>query len=380
MTPSLPHIVQPRSGRPSSGPQSSAGTKSVHTEHDRDDHVMSGQLSNTPRPAGAALRLGTRRSALAMAQSGMVAEAVAAATGRPVELVEITTYGDTSREHLAQIGGTGVFVSALRDALLDGSVDFAVHSLKDLPTAEPDGLRLAAVPLREDPRDALVARDGLGLEELVEKCAHGDRPARIGTGSPRRAAQLNAWAAARGVDLETVAIRGNVDTRIGFVRSGELDAVVLAAAGLSRLGRLAEATEIIADTVMLPAPGQGALAIECRAADAELVSALAVLDDAPTRAAVTAERVLLAALEAGCSAPVGALAVVRRGAAGQEAEELHLRALVGTVDGASVVQLSTTGAFAPGAASEPGAAALGRELAERMLAAGAAGLMGERVK
>ena len=347
---------------------------------------MSGQLS-TAAPSetgtsGPPLRLGTRRSALATAQSGQVAEAVSDATGRRVELVEITTYGDTSREHLAQIGGTGVFVSALRDALLAGTIDFAVHSLKDLPTAAPQGLALAAVPPREDARDALVARDGLTLEELVEKHSSGPAKARIGTGSPRRMAQLNAWAAANGVELETVPIRGNVDTRIGYVRSGELDAVVLAAAGLTRLGRLGDATQILDSTLMLPAPGQGALAIECRADDAELVAALAVLDDRSTRAAVTAERALLAALEAGCSAPVGALAEVQRRTAGSNgpADELFLRALVGTVDGSSVVQLSATGAFGPEAASEQAAAALGRELAARMLAEGAAGLMGERAK
>ncbi|WP_370099464.1 hydroxymethylbilane synthase [Streptacidiphilus sp. MAP12-20] len=318
------------------------------------------------------LRLGTRRSALAMAQSGMIADAVTELTGRQVELVEITTYGDTSREALAQIGGTGVFVSALRDALLAGTIDFAVHSLKDLPTAAPEGLVLAAVPPREDPRDALVARDGLTLAELLEK---GDehRPARIGTGSPRRMAQLNAWAAAQGLAIETVAIRGNVDTRIGYVRSGELDAVILAAAGLSRLGRLAEATEILGADVMLPAPGQGALAVECAATSTELAAALAGLDDAPTRAAITAERTLLAALEAGCSAPVGALAVPTTGpTATGEADEMELRALVGTVDGATVVQMSATGHGAPDE--------LGRGLAAQLLAAGAAGLMGERSK
>ncbi|MFC9014893.1 hydroxymethylbilane synthase, partial [Streptomyces albidoflavus] len=172
-----------------------------------------------------ALRLGTRRSKLAMAQSGQVADAVHQLTGRPVELVEITTYGDTSREHLAQIGGTGVFVAALREALVRGEVDFAVHSLKDLPTAQPDELVLAAVPPREDPRDVLIARDGLRFEELPEG-------ARVGTGSPRRMAQLNAYARGHRMAIETVPIRGNIDTRIGFVRSGELDAVVLAAAGL----------------------------------------------------------------------------------------------------------------------------------------------------
>lgn len=197
-----------------------------------------------------ALRLGTRRSKLAMAQSGMIAEAVQQITGRAVELVEITTYGDTSREHLAQIGGTGVFVTALRDALVRGEVDFAVHSLKDLPTAQPDDLVLAAIPVREDPRDVLVARDGLTFEQLPDG-------ARVGTGSPRRMAQLNAYARSHGLRIETVPIRGNIDTRVGYVRSGELDAVVLAAAGLNRIGRGAEVTDFLPTDTILPAPGQG---------------------------------------------------------------------------------------------------------------------------
>ncbi|WP_433399239.1 hydroxymethylbilane synthase [Streptomyces sp. CA-146814] len=314
----------------------------------------------------APLRLGTRRSKLAMAQSGLVAEAVREVTGRAVELVEITTYGDTSREHLAQIGGTGVFVAALREALLRGEVDFAVHSLKDLPTSQPDELVLAAVPQREDPRDALVARDGLTFEQLPDG-------ARIGTGSPRRMAQLNAYARSHGLRIETVPIRGNVDTRIGFVRDGELDAVVLAAAGLSRLGRTAEVTDFLPVDTVLPAPGQGALAIECAATSADLAAALAELDDPYTRAAVTAERALLAALEAGCSAPVGALADLL--VDGQAVNELRLRGVVGTTDGSSLVQLSTTG---PVPTSHDDAAALGRELAAEMLAKGAAGLMGER--
>ncbi|MER5276000.1 hydroxymethylbilane synthase [Streptomyces sp. NPDC087901] len=323
---------------------------------------------NSPLGAGATkpLRLGTRRSKLAMAQSGLVADAVSEVTGRAVELVEITTYGDTSREHLAQIGGTGVFVAALRDALLRGEVDFAVHSLKDLPTTPHEGLVLAAVPVREDPRDALVARDGLTFEQLPSG-------ARIGTGSPRRMAQLNAYARSHGLDIETVPIRGNVDTRIGFVRSGELDAVVLAAAGLSRLGRSGEVTDFLSVDTVLPAPGQGALAIECAASSADLAAALAELDDPYTRAAVTAERALLAALEAGCSAPVGALADLL--ADGQAVNELRLRGVVGSTDGSSLVQLSTTG---PVPTSHDDAAALGRELAAEMLAKGAAGLMGER--
>ncbi len=315
--------------------------------------------------SAAPLRLGTRRSALAMAQSGMVADQVRAVTGREVELVEITTYGDVSKEALARIGGTGVFVSALRDALLAGEIDFAVHSLKDLPTAAPEGLVLAAIPVREDPRDALVARDGLIFAALPPG-------AKVGTGSPRRMAQLNAWARSHRLNIETVPIRGNVDTRIGYVTSGKLDAVVLAAAGLNRIGRLAEASELIDVDIVLPAPGQGALAVECAASEPELAAQLAELDDPDTRVAVTAERSLLAALEAGCSAPVGALADL---VADGQATELRLRGVVGTTDGTSLVQMSTTG---PVPASDDEARALGRELAVEMLAKGAAGLMGER--
>ncbi|MFG3251977.1 hydroxymethylbilane synthase [Streptomyces sp. NPDC048172] len=321
-----------------------------------------------------ALRLGTRRSTLAMAQSGLVADEVRQLTGRPVELVEITTYGDTSREHLTQIGGTGVFVNALRDALRDGEIDFAVHSLKDLPTAQPEEFTLAAVPARADVRDALVARDGLGFQELIRDGA--PRVARIGTGSPRRMSQLHAWARTFGVEIETVPIRGNIDTRIGYVRSGELDAVVLAAAGLQRVGRLAEATELISPDAVLPAPGQGALAVECAASDAHLAAQLAELDDPYTRAAVTAERTLLAALEAGCSAPVGALADLL--AEEQVVTEMRLRGVVGTTDGATLVQLSTTGPVPASDGDEAAPQRMGRELADEMLAKGAAGLMGER--
>lgn len=315
---------------------------------------------------GQALRLGTRRSKLAMAQSRQVADAVSQVTGRSVELVEITTYGDTSREQLAQIGGTGVFVTALRDALLSGEVDFAVHSLKDLPTAQPDDLVLAAIPVREDPRDVLIARDGRTFAQLPDG-------ARLGTGSPRRMAQLNAYARDHGMTIETVPIRGNVDTRIGYVRSGELDGVVLAAAGMKRIGRIEEVTDFLPVDTILPAPGQGALAIECAADNADLVAALAELDDPFTRAAVTAERSLLAALEAGCSAPVGALADLL--ADGQIVKEMRLRGVVGTTDGSTLVQLSTTG---PVPETHDQAMALGRELAAEMLAKGAAGLMGER--
>ena len=310
----------------------------------------------------AALRLGTRRSALATDQSERVAADLTARTGRAVELVPVTTYGDTSREALAQIGGTGVFVSALRDALLAGDVDLAVHSLKDLPTADADGILLAAVPPREDPRDVLVARDGLGLAELPAG-------SRVGTGSPRRAAQLRAL----GLGLEVVAVRGNVDTRLRLVEDGEVDAVVLARAGLARLGRLDAVTEAIDPLQMLPAPGQGALAIECRSphdpGSTEIADLLHVLDDAATRHVVTAERTLLAVLEAGCSAPVGALG---EAADGEHHPELYLRAVVSSADGWASVRLSATGPLDE-------AARIGRDLAADLLAEGAADLMWERV-
>jgi len=300
----------------------------------------------------AALRLGTRRSALALAQSRLVADAVTAATGRAVELVEVTTAGDLSEQPLTQIGGTGVFVSALREAVLAGAVDLAVHSLKDLPVGPAEGLRLAAVPERADPRDLLVSRDGLRLADLPVG-------ARVGTGSPRRAGQLRA---AR-PDLAVVDVRGNVDTRIGQVRAGRLDAVVLAVAGLSRLGRLDEATEVLDADVMLPAPGQGALAVECRS-DTDLNGLLAVLEHPPTRTAVTAERALLGALQAGCSAPVGALAELVP-AAGEELGSGHLtglrlRVAVGEPSG-QVLRRSISGSV-----SDPDG--LGRGLAERVLA------------
>jgi hydroxymethylbilane synthase len=300
------------------------------------------------------LRLGTRASALATTQSGHVADLVRERLGREVELVEVSTEGDVNRAPLASMGGTGVFVSALRDALLDGRVDFAVHSLKDLPTTPADGIALAAIPLREDPRDVVVARDGLTLGELPVG-------SRLGTGSPRRVSQL----AALGLGLELQGIRGNVDTRIRKVREGEVDAVVLARAGLARLGRLDEVTEVLDPLQMLPAPGQGALAIECRSDDADLVASLAQLDDPATRAAVTAERAVLSTLEAGCSAPLGALAEVVEG---EDGEELWLRAVALSEDGALSVRMSATGPVTE-------AVRLGTRLAGDMLDEGAADLM-----
>ncbi|HET9167862.1 MAG TPA: hydroxymethylbilane synthase [Actinospica sp.] len=305
------------------------------------------------------LRLGTRRSLLAMTQSGMVADAVAAATGHAVELVEISTYGDTSQatnEPITQIGGTGIFVNALREALLRGEVDFVVHSLKDLPTAAAEHLVLAAVPEREDVRDVLVARDGHKLADLPAG-------ARIGTGSLRRAAQLRLTRP----DLEVVPVRGNVDTRVGFVESGRLDGVVLAYAGLNRLGRIAEATELFDPADFLPCPGQGALAVECREDDAELRALLGALDHAPTRAAVLAERSLLATLEAGCSAPVGGYARP----AHEGGSEIVVTGIVASTESEGTPR-SVRGSLS-GPAEQ--ASRLGAELAAWLLAQGAAALM-----
>lgn len=289
------------------------------------------------------IRLGTRRSALATAQATQFADALRA-LGHEVELVQIVTTGDVNRAPLEQIGGTGIFVSALRDALLANEIDVAVHSLKDLPTASVDGLTIGAVPVREDPRDVLVARDGLGLGEL-------QTGALVGTGSPRRVAQLEAL----GLGLELTGIRGNVDSRIAMVTQGKLDAVVLARAGLARLGRLSEVTETLDPIQVLPAPGQGALGIECRTDDAEVLEALAPLEDAATRSAVLAERQLLATLEAGCTAPVGALAEVVEG---EDGPELWLRGALGQEGG--VRRLSANGPV-----DDP--VGLGRALAHELL-------------
>ena len=301
------------------------------------------------------LRLGTRGSALALAQSGGVAATVIAELGRQVELVSVQTSGDLSPAAISAIGGTGVFVTALREALLRGDVDVAVHSYKDLPTAPAPGLVIAAVPPRLDARDVRVARDGLTLGELPAG-------ARVGTGSPRRTAQLRAL----GLGMEVVPIRGNVDTRLRKVADGELDGVVLARAGLARLDRLDEVTEVIDPLQMLPAPAQGALAVECRADDDELIELLTLLDHADSRSAVAAERALLAHLEAGCTAPVGALAEV---AESDDGTEIFLRGLVAALDGTDLVRLSATGPTSD-------AAGVGRRLAAELLDLGAADLMG----
>jgi len=282
-----------------------------------------------------------------MAQSSTVARALEK-SGAEVELVTITTEGDTSKASLSSLGGTGVFASALRDALLAGRVDVIVHSLKDLPTAAFPGLSIAAIPKREDARDALCARDGLTLDTLPEG-------ATVGTGSPRRRAQL----LKRRPDLAVADIRGNVDTRLGKVASGELDAVILAAAGLSRLGRLDAVTEFFGIDGWPTAPGQGAVAIEVRAGEEKLVAAL---DHKPTRTLVEAEREVLALLEAGCAAPVGANAFVDDGL-------LFLSARVYSPDG--VTTLTSAHALYLADVKQPGSE-LAVRVARELLDAGAA--------
>ncbi|MGE5136561.1 MAG: hydroxymethylbilane synthase [Gemmatimonadota bacterium] len=291
------------------------------------------------------LRLGTRKSPMALAQSGQVGDLITARAGVAVELVGLTSFGDVSRASLAQIGGTGVFVSGLRESLLAGEIDLAVHSLKDLPVAAMPGIALAAVTTRDDPRDALAGRDGAKLADLPPG-------AQIGTGSPRRAAQLRLLRP----DVQPVPVRGNAGTRLAKVETGELDAVVLAYAGLARIGRLDAVSEIFDATDMVPAPGQGALAVECRADQPDLIGLLACVDDPATRAAVTAERAVLAGLQAGCSAPVGAYA------AGTGV--LHLAAVVMGADGEPAVRAA---ASAPAAGAEQ----LGHDVAGELLRRGA---------
>lgn len=282
---------------------------------------------------------------MAIAQSTTVARLLTAQTGLPVRIVGVTTAGDTSKAQLSQIGGTGVFVSALRESLLSGEIDFAVHSLKDLPVGPARGIDMAAVPRRDDPRDALVARNGAKLADLPSGT-------RIGTGSPRRAAQLLLLRQ----DIKPVPIRGNAGTRLAKITSGEVDAVVLAYSGLGRIGRLDVVSQVFEADEMLPAPGQGALAVECLASRPDVIEALSTIDDRASRAATDAERSVLAALQAGCSAPVGAFAC--------GTDELRLDAIVVAADGGAALRGSISG---PAAA----AARLGREVAADLLARGA---------
>jgi hydroxymethylbilane synthase len=297
------------------------------------------------------LRIGTRASKLARWQSDWVAEQLRM-RGVAVEIVEITTSGDVQQVGpVAAIGGVGVFTKEIQAALLAGDVDLAVHSLKDLPTQQAAGLTLAATPPRENPADALIAANGSTLEILP-------RGSRIGTGSQRRRAQLLALRP----DLVMLDIRGNVDTRLRKLEEGQFDAIVLAAAGLMRLGWADRITEMLAPPRVLPAPGQGSLAIECRADDADAFSALIALNDAPTRAAVVAERTLLAVLEGGCSAPVAAWGRIAEG-------ELRLDGLVASLDGRQVLRAS-------GASQLADATALGARIANKLLQQGAAAIVG----
>ncbi|NEW39488.1 hydroxymethylbilane synthase [Nocardia cyriacigeorgica] len=321
---------------------------------------MNASMTATTRSASevrAPLRIGTRGSLLALTQAGTVRDSLIAA-GRPAELVVVKTPGDLSSDPVEKIG-VGVFTSALRDELAAGTVDIAVHSYKDLPTAPDDRFTIAAIPPREDPRDALVARDGLVLGELPSGSV-------VGTSAPRRGAQLRAL----GLGLEIVPLRGNLDSRLRKVSEGELDAIVVARAGLSRIGRLDAVTEALEPVQMLSAPAQGALAVECRSDDAELIELLTALDDFATRAAVIAERALLAELEAGCTAPVGAIAEVVESLddEGRIVEELSLRGCAAAIDGSDVLRASVVGAPAD-------AAELGRALARELLELGARELL-----
>lgn len=316
------------------------------------------------------LRVATRTSPLARAQAGTIARLLGDLTGRSVRLVPVTSEGDRYRGPLTEAGGTGVFVAAVRAAVIDGEADVAVHSLKDLPTTPADGLTVAAIPRRADPRDGLVVaglavadRSEGGATPLRGRLADPDLlipGARVGTGSPRRASQIRRLRP----DVEVVGIRGNVGTRLERVRAGDLDAVVVAMAGLARLGWADRALPWDPE-LLLPAPGQGALAVEVGAGtatkDPDLARALAALDHGWTRAAVTAERALLAELEAGCSAPVGAWADEEPG--GSE-PILKLKAVAISVDGEHEVRMTETGPV-----REP--ELVGRTLAARMLDSGA---------
>lgn len=310
-------------------------------------------------PSQRVFRIGTRASKLARWQSDWVAAAWRT-QGAEVEIVEITTRGDVHQMGpIAALGEPGAFTKEIQAALVDGSVDLAVHSLKDLPTRTVEGLALAAVPLRENPADGFVATAPL------DSLATG---ARVGTGSLRRRAQLLHLRP----DLEVLPIRGNVDTRLRKLDAGEYDAIVLAAAGLVRLGLAGRIVELLESPRMLPAPGQGALAIECRADDAQALRIAAQLDDAATRLATAAERTLLAALHGGCSAPIAALARFADG-------KLQLEALVSDSRGSRVVRASSEEVLSPAATEYPLAAAerLGQRVAAELASQGAHELIAE---
>jgi hydroxymethylbilane synthase len=301
------------------------------------------------------LRLGTRGSPLALAQADWIARQLDERCGQPTVVRTVATPGDESTAPIERLGTTGVFTTTLRQELLRGTVDLVVHSCKDLPTAAVPGLQLAAFPAREDPRDALIWPDGTSLDGLP-------RGARIGTGSPRRAALLRA----AGRQLQVVPMRGNVDTRLRKLAAGEVDALVLAMAGLSRLGLPDEAATPLDPSLLMPAPAQGVLAIECRTDDPATAARLRILDHAPTRAAAVAERGFLAGLDAGCTAPAGALA--EPSAATGTEPALRMSGLIAALDGSSVIRAHATGVAGDGEA-------LGRQLAHTLLTHGGAALL-----
>jgi hydroxymethylbilane synthase len=301
------------------------------------------------------LRLGTRGSPLALAQAGWIARQLRERCGQPSVVVTLATPGDESTAPIEWLGTTGVFTTTLRAALLRGAVDFVVHSAKDLPTAPVPGLQVAAFPAREDPRDALIWPGGTSLDALPPG-------ARIGTGSPRRAALLRA----AGRQLQIVPMRGNVDTRLRKLADGEVDALVLAMAGLSRLGLLDKVATPLDPLLLMPAPAQGVLAVECRTDDPVTAVQLRTLDHAPTRAAAITERSFLATLDVGCGAPVGALTELVAEAGAEPA--VRLSGLIAAPDGSSVVRAQASGAVADGAA-------LGRRLAHLLLEYGGAALL-----
>ena len=298
--------------------------------------------------------IGTRGSALALWQSRFVAERLRAATPTlDIHVETIQTRGDLVRDRaLSQVGGKGLFVKEIENALLAGEIDLAVHSLKDMPTEQPEGLTLGAILERADPRDALVARGGGDLDSLPPG-------ARVGTSSLRRRAQL---LAAR-PDLQLLDLRGNVDTRLRKLREGRYDAVVLAVAGLVRLGHADVISQVLPLALMLPAVGQGALCIEVRADDGATRELIAALDHPPTRRAAQAERAFLRRLEGGCQVPIGAYAQVQQGV-------LHLQGLIAALDGSRLVRDQVR-------APVDEAARVGVVLAERLLAGGGAEILAE---
>ncbi len=295
------------------------------------------------------LRIGTRGSALALWQANHV-KARLEARGESIEIRTITTAGDRVLDRrLEALGGKGAFLKEIEEALLAGEVDLAVHSLKDVPTQPPDGLMLCTFLERADPRDALVSRSGAALDALPPG-------ARLGTTSLRRQSQLRA----RRPDLVVADLRGNVDTRLRRLREGSFDAILLAAAGITRLGRAAEISELLDPDVLLPAPGQGVVTLECRAGDERVAAAAAPLHDEPTARAVTAERAFLAALGGGCNVPLGALAE-------GNADGLRLRAYVGREDGSAWLRSERRGA-------DP--ETIARSVAEDLLSRGAGAFLG----